>query len=75
MFPGRSTRPPEPEPAPPVAAPGPTKETLWRQEQLEKAGFDEVQAALIASDKTIDLHRAVGLATDAGTALAIRILL
>lgn len=54
---------------------GPSKHILWRQEQLLAAGFDEVQAALIAGARQIDLHKAVDLAQKAGPELATKILL
>lgn len=54
---------------------GPEKHILWRQEQLQRAGFDEVQAALIAGDRRIDLHKAMDLAEKAGPELATKILL
>lgn len=54
---------------------GPEKHILWRQEQLLSAGFDEVQAALIAGARYIDLHKAMDLAEKAGPELATKILL
>jgi hypothetical protein len=46
---------------PPPVESGPHPVTRWRQECLERAGYDEVQATLLASDKTVDLHDAVDL--------------
>lgn len=54
---------------------GPEKHILWRQQQLQRAGFDEVQAALIAGARHIDLHKAMDLAEKAGPELATKILL
>jgi len=70
-------RPPpakEPEEVPAVTA-GPEPHIRWRQEQLLKAGYDEVQAALIAGARHIDLHKAVKLGKEAGPTLATKILL
>lgn len=52
----------------------PTKETRWRKEQLLKADYDDLHATLLASDRRVDLHRAITLAEKAGPELAFRIL-
>lgn len=64
-----SNEPPKEEPA------KPEKHILWRQQQLQRAGFDETQAALIAGARHIDLHMAMDLAEKAGPELATKILL
>lgn len=66
-----ANEPPKEEPV----VPKPEKHILWRQQQLQRAGFDEVQAALIAGDRRIDLHKAMDLAEKAGPELATKILL
>ena len=47
--------------APPELPAGPDKVFLWRKEVLERAGYDEMAAELLASDRHVDLHRAVDM--------------
>ena len=47
----------------------------WREEELARAGYDEILAALAAAHGGIDLHRAVDLARrGCPPKLALRIL-
>ena len=48
----------------------------WRRDELERAGYSDVIADLLASDHTVDLHDAIAMIR-AGCSqnLAIRILL
>ena len=48
----------------------------WRIEELERAGYDAVQAQVLARRQEVDLHRAVDLVVQGCTPeLALRILL
>ena len=39
-----------------IGDPGPV--VRWRQETLERAGWPEVAAAMLAADQAVDLHQA-----------------
>ncbi|HXG74954.1 MAG TPA: hypothetical protein VNJ53_00120 [Gaiellaceae bacterium] len=48
----------------------------WRQEALERAGYDEESAFVLAASHDVDLHEAVGLLERGCTVdLALQILL
>lgn len=53
-----------------------SKEYAWRRDQLLAAGYTDTQAAYLALDRKVDLHRAVAMAKaeDCGPDLAIQIL-
>jgi hypothetical protein len=48
----------------------------WRQDSLERAGYDSESAAVLAASPEVDLHRAVSLLENGcPVALALQILL
>jgi hypothetical protein len=48
----------------------------WRQDSLERAGYDSESAAVLAASPEVDLHRAVSLVENGcPVALALQILL
>ena len=70
MFLTEKPTPPED----PSEAPKPDRVLVWRQEVLERAGYDENAAKLIARRRNLDLHLAVDLlkqGCDVDTALRI----
>lgn len=81
MFGPRPVRPPEPEPqeSAPTAFIGESEEQRilrWRYQNLELAGFNEIQAEILARARHVDLHEAVALVEAGCTPLkAARILL
>lgn len=73
---GPFSKPPEPQPEPsPVTPVMPDKVTAWRQEVLERAGFDRDAAMRLAEAKHVDLHQAVEILVECDQDLALRILL
>lgn len=68
MFYFGNWRPPKPEPEgepvpemPLPEDPDPGGVNAWRLERLLAAGWDDLHAALLACDHTVDLHRACEL--------------
>jgi hypothetical protein len=53
-------QPQNPPPDPPVEEP-PDPVLEWRKLYLQRAGYDEEAAALLAEDRAVDHHRAAGL--------------
>lgn len=58
LYGGGPQKVPQAQPDPPAK---PDKVFLWRKEVLERAGYDDISAELIASDRHVDLHRAVDM--------------
>lgn len=46
----------------------------WRKEQLRKAGYTEMDALWLATDRKVDLHKACELAQICPHKLAVQIL-
>lgn len=46
----------------------------WRYQALKNAGFHEVEALFLATNRNVDLHQAVDLAAKAGADMAYEIL-
>lgn len=69
---------PQPKPEEPEVELFPPRDIVfdWRYAQLRRAGYDPQAAALIASDRDVDLHRAMGLLEQGcDVEVALRVLL